>query len=177
MGWETKSSEVVYENPWIRVEDRQVINPAGHPATYGMIHFKNTAVGVVPLTDDGDVYLVGQSRYAIDQYSWELPEGGCPQGELPLDAAHRELAEETGLRADHMQPLLQMHLSNSVTDELAHIFIATGLHQGEQQLEETEDITVRRLVLDDALAMIQRGEITDAITIAALLAVVRFQMR
>lgn len=173
MAWETKSSKVVYENPWIEVSHREVTNPAGNPSIYGIVHFKNRAVGVVPLTDNGDVYLVGQSRYAIDQYSWEIPEGGCPEGETVVDAAYRELMEETGLHAAKLEPLFNMHLSNSVTDEKAYLFIATGLNQGEQQLEESEDITVKRLALTEALTMIEQGKITDAITIAALQAVAR----
>ncbi|CAG9001186.1 MAG: Methanol dehydrogenase activator [Candidatus Celerinatantimonas neptuna] len=173
MGWQTNSSRVVYENPWIRVEDRDVINPAGNPAKYGVIHFKNKAIGVIALDHQRNIYLVGQSRYALDQYSWEIPEGGCPEGELLLDAAKRELAEETGLRAQTWQALFTMHLSNSVSDEQAHIYLATELSQGIQNLEESEDISVKKISLDKALQMIDQGEITDAITIAALLKIER----
>ncbi|MFM2484151.1 NUDIX domain-containing protein [Celerinatantimonas yamalensis] len=173
MAWQTKSSQVVFENSWLRVEDRDVINPAGHPTRYGVVHFKNRAVGVVAMTDDRQVYLVGQSRYPLASYSWEIPEGGCPNGEALEVAALRELSEETGLKAAHLQPLLTLHLSNSVTDEQAHLYLATGLTQGEQHLEESEDITVRCVAFSEALAMIDQGLITDAITVAALLAVDR----
>ncbi|CAG9296617.1 NUDIX domain-containing protein [Celerinatantimonas diazotrophica] len=173
MSWQTKSKEVVFENPWLRVEDHAVINPAGNPAQYGIVHFKNRAVGVVALTDDLQIYLVGQSRYALDCYSWEIPEGGCPEHEAVEDAAKRELREETGLMAKHIEPLFKMHLSNSVSDETAYLFLATELTLGEQQLEESEDISVKKLPLKDAIAMIECGEITDAITIAALFAIER----
>lgn len=173
MGWQTSSSRVVYENPWIRVDDRDVINPAGNPTKYGVIHFKNKAIGVVALDHQYNIYLVGQSRYALGQYSWEIPEGGCPEDEPLLDAAQRELAEETGLRAEKWQSLFMMHLSNSVSDEQAYIYLATELSQGEQALEESEDISVRKVSLEEALQMIDQGEITDAITIAALLKVER----
>lgn len=173
MKWRTNSSELVFENPWLRVEDRRVINPAGNPAEYGVVHFKNRAVGVVALTEDLHIYLVGQSRYAIDQYSWEIPEGGCPHFESVEDAALRELQEETGLYAKQIEPLGHLYLSNSVTDEQAFLFVATGLSQGEQALEESEDITVKKIPLEQALSMVEQGEITDAITVAALLKIER----
>lgn len=173
MPWQTKSQEVVFENPWLRVEDHAVINPAGNPAQYGIVHFKNRAVGIVALTDDLQIYLVGQSRYALKCYSWEIPEGGCPDNEEVEDAAKRELREETGLITQHIEPLLKMHLSNSVSDETAYLFLATELSIGEQELEESEDISVKKLPLKEAISMIERGEITDAITIAALFAIER----
>ncbi|MFM2476803.1 NUDIX domain-containing protein [Celerinatantimonas sp. MCCC 1A17872] len=173
MPWQTKSKKVVFENPWLRVEDHSVINPAGNPAQYGIVHFKNRAVGVVALTDDQQIYLVGQSRYALNCYSWEIPEGGCPENEAVEDAAKRELREETGLIANSIEPLFKMHLSNSVTDETAYLFLATQLQAGEQELEESEDISVKKLALSEAIAMVERGEITDAITIAALYAIER----
>ncbi len=168
-GWKTLNSRCVYENPWIRVSHDEVITPKGTPGIYGVVHFKNTAVGIVPIDEQGNTWLVRQSRYTLDQYTWEIPEGGCPSGESPLDAARRELEEEVGLLADDWQPLLELHLSNSVSDEFCVVFVARQLRAGQQQLEATEDIVVRQLPLADAIAMVRRGEITDAISVAALL--------
>ncbi len=168
-GWKTKSTQVVYENPWIRVSHEEVITPKGTDGIYGVVHFKNTAIGVVPLDDQGNTWLVKQSRYALNQFTWELPEGGCPQGESPLNAAKRELEEEVGLLANNWQPLMTMHLSNSVTDEVCYVFVARELHPGTQQLEASEDIEVQKLPLRDAIEMVKRGEITDGISVAALL--------
>ena len=168
-GWVAKSSECVYENPWIKVTHEEVVTPKGSDGIYGVVHFKYSAVGVVPLDEQGNTWLVKQSRYTINQYTWEIPEGGCPAGELPLAAAQRELEEEVGLRAHSWQPLLEMHLSNSVTDEYCRVFVARDVYPGVQQLEESEDIEVLKLPLSDAIAMVKRGEITDGISVAALL--------
>ncbi|WP_323813204.1 NUDIX hydrolase [Cellvibrio sp. NN19] len=168
-GWKTKTSTVVYDNPWINITHNEVITPKGTDGIYGVVHFKNTAIGVVPIDDEGNTWLVKQSRYALNQYTWEIPEGGCPQGELPLNAAKRELEEEVGLCANDWQQLMTMHLSNSVTDEFCVVFVARNLYAGEQQLEATEDIEVKNLPLVDAIEMVKRGEITDGISVAALL--------
>lgn len=168
-GWKTKSSRCVYENPWIKVTHEEVITPKGTDGIYGVVHFKNTAVGVVPIDDQGNTWLVRQSRYTLDQYTWEIPEGGCPQGESPRMAAERELEEEVGLKARTWQPLMALHLSNSVSDEYCEVFVARDLYAGEQQLEATEDIELKKLPLNDAIAMVMSGEITDAISVAALL--------
>ncbi|MFC3114453.1 NUDIX domain-containing protein [Cellvibrio fontiphilus] len=168
-GWKTKTSAVVYENPWISVTHNEVITPKGTDGIYGVVHFKNTAIGVVPIDDQGNTWLVKQSRYSLDQYTWEIPEGGCPQGESPLEAAKRELEEEVGMQARTWQQLMTMHLSNSVTDEFCVVFVARELFAGTQQLEATEDIEVKKLPLQEAINMVLRGEITDAISVAALL--------
>lgn len=170
-GWKTKTSTVVYENPWIKVAHEEVVTPKGTDGIYGVVHFKNTAIGVVPIDTEGNTWLVKQSRYALDQYTWEIPEGGCPAGESPLAAAQRELEEEVGLQANHWQQLMTMHLSNSVTDEFCVVFVARDLFPGQQQLEATEDIEYKKLPLDEAIAMVKRGEITDGISVAALLRV------
>ena len=170
-GWKTKTSTVVYENPWIKVSHEEVITPKGTDGIYGIVHFKNTAIGIVPLDDDGNIWLVKQSRYALNQYTWEIPEGGCPQGEEPLAAAKRELEEEVGLQAHDWQQLMTMHLSDSVSDEFCVIFIAKNLFAGTQALEASEDIEVKKLPLTEAIDMVKRGEITDAISVAALLRV------
>jgi ADP-ribose pyrophosphatase len=175
--WVTLSSAEKYENPWIRVVEHQVLNPRGKPGIYGTIHFKNRAIGVVPLARDGSIHLVGQFRYALAAYSWEIPEGGGRRDGDPLEAARRELKEETGLAAAHWRELLQLHLSNSVTDEHAIAYLAWGLEQGEAQPDESERLELRRPHFTEALAMVLEGEITDAITVAAILKVQLFALR
>jgi 8-oxo-dGTP pyrophosphatase MutT (NUDIX family) len=132
-------------------------------------HFKNRAIGVLPIDDEGCTYLVGQYRYTLNQYSWEIPEGGCPIEEDPLVAAQRELKEETGLTARHLQLLGRTHLSNSVTDEEALYYLATGLSQGSAEPEGTEKLRLRRVPFAEALRMALAGEITDALSVVTLL--------
>lgn len=166
--WTTLSSEKIYESPWISVHKHQTINPAGNPAVYSVVNFKNKAIGILPLSDDGYTWLVGQWRYPLNAYSWEIPEGGGPLGEDPLDTAKRELKEETGIVADHFEELMQLHLSNSATDEHAFVFLARGLHFEEAEPEETEDLQVKKVHINDAFQMVLNGEITDGISVAAL---------
>jgi 8-oxo-dGTP pyrophosphatase MutT (NUDIX family) len=165
--WEKVSTRVVYDNPWIRVREDEVVRPDGLPGIYGVVHFKNVAVGVLAL-EDGMLYLVGQYRYPLERYSWEIPEGGCPEGEDPLQTARRELAEETGLRASRWTKMGEAHLSNSVSDELGVWFLAEGLEQGERSPEGTEKLQVRRVSLKEALGMVDSGEITDALSVLAI---------
>ena len=165
--WQAVSSKQVYDNPWITLREDQVIRPDGEPGIYGVVHYKNIAVGVLPIEDD-HTYLVGQYRYPLERYSWEIPEGGCPEGEEPLCAAQRELKEETGLQALRWQMLGEAYLSNSVADEYAVWFLATGLVPGERRPEGTERLDIRRLPLREALAMALGGEITDALSLVAL---------
>lgn len=171
--WETKSTETAYENPWIRVEHREVTTPAGTPGIYGVVGFKNKAIGVVPLDDEGNIYLVGQYRYTLDEYSWELPEGGGPIGEEPIVAAKRELKEETGLEAKEWSFLARIHTSNSVTDEEGFIFLARKLIYGPSSPDETEELTVKKVSLEDAVGMVMRSEITDSISMAGILMAAR----
>ncbi|MCW8196442.1 NUDIX hydrolase [Proteobacteria bacterium 005FR1] len=168
-GWRRVSKEDVYENPWIRVSHEKVITPGGTDGIYGVVHFKNHAVGVIPVDAEGNTWLVRQSRYTLDSQTWEIPEGGAPLGSNLLASAKRELEEETGLRARNWRHLLTMHLSNSVTDEEATVFAATDLYPGEQQLEASEDIVLRKLPLEQAINMALSGEITDALSVAGLL--------
>jgi len=167
--WTTLSSRAIYENPWIAVREDEVLRPDGQPGIYGVVHFAHQAVGVLPVDDRGRIWLVGQYRYPIDRYSWEIPEGGCFPGEPPDDAARRELREETGLVAGHLERLIVAHLSNSVSDEEAVIFRATDMHPGPSSPEGSERLQVRLAAWDEALGMLRRGEITDSMSVIALL--------
>ena len=167
--WTTLGSRLVYKNPWIEVREDQVLRPDGQPGIYGVVHFEHLAVGVLPVDGLGRIWLVGQYRYPADRYSWEIPEGGCLAGERPEDAARRELREETGLLAGHLERLIVSHLSNSVSDEEAHVFRATNLQTGPSAPEGTERLQVRLVEWVDAWAMLRRGEITDSMTVIALL--------
>jgi 8-oxo-dGTP pyrophosphatase MutT (NUDIX family) len=166
--WTILSQKPVYDNQWISVTEFQVLNPKGGNGIYGKVHFKNRAVGILAMDEERNIYLVGQYRFVLGQYSWEIPEGGAAEGEGLLDAARRELKEETGLHAEHWEKLFDMHLSNSVTDETAQVFLATGLVQAGSQPEDTEDISVRKLALDKAYEMVLGGEITDSMSVAAI---------
>ncbi len=167
--WKTLSGEVKYDNPWIRVEEFQVLNPAGSAGIYGTVTFKNRAVAILPLFANGDTLLVGQFRYPLQQYHWELPMGGAPDGESELLCAQRELKEETGFSARNWQLYMTLHLSNSITQEQGFSFIAKGLQEGEMELEETEDIVVKRLPFEDVFQQVMTGEITDAMTVASVM--------
>jgi len=170
--WVTQSAREVYDNPWIRLTEFQVVNPSGKPGIYGKVHFKNMAIGIVALDADGCISLVGQYRYTLDAYSWEIPEGGGPVDVDPLVSAQRELLEETGLKADNWEVLLRMYLSNSVTDEYCVVYLATILHQWLPEPEETEQLKYLKLPLKEVRNRVKLGEITDAITVAAVQAMV-----
>src|SRR5262249_48746206 len=156
-------------NPWIRVREDQVLRPDGLPGIYGVVEFKYRAVGVLPVEGDGSLWLVGQYRYPLRAYSWEIPEGGCPEGETPEETARRELQEETGLTSETLELLATAHLSNSVCDEVAYVFRASSLTHGSNSPEGAESIDVRRVAWAEAWAMLRRGEITDSISVIALL--------
>ena len=172
MSWKRLKSAVVYDNPWITVFDEKVLNPNGGESQYGRIHFKSKAIAIVPLDEDGNTWLVGQNRYTTDEYSWEVPMGGSDAGEDPIYTAKRELKEETGLTAGKLEPIMRLHPSNSITDEEGFVFVATNLEQGETDFDDDENLQVRKLSLVDAIEMVKRNEITDAISVAALLRVV-----
>ena len=171
--WETLSSRNVYENPWISLREDQVINPSGGKGIYGVITFKNKAIGIVPVDDEGYTYLVGQYRYPLEEYSWEIPEGGGPVGTDPLESAKRELKEETGFTAKHWQKICRIHTSNSVTSEEGFIYLAKGLEAGEATPEETEELHVRKIHLKEAVELVMRDEITDSLSIAGILKAAR----
>ena len=167
--WTTRGSRVVYTNPWIKVREDQIVRPDGQPGIYGVVQFQNKAVGVLPVDADGSVWLVGQYRYPLGLYSWEIPEGGGPIGEDPETTARRELREETGLVAGHLEPISLTHLSNSVSDEVAHLYRATELTPGPSEPEGTERLQVSRISWDEAWEMVRGGTITDAMSVIALL--------
>ena len=170
--WQRLSQREVYANPWILLTHEEVITPGGNRGIYGKVHFKHLAIGIVPLDADHNTILVGQHRYTLDEFSWEIPMGGGALDEDPLISAQRELKEETGLYGGEWRQLMRLHTSNSVTDEEGYVFLACKLQQGSQELGESEsDLILKALPLADALSMIERGEITDLISIAALLAV------
>ena len=170
--WTTLSGEEKYDNRWINVTEYQVINPGGGRGIYGKIHFKNTAIGVIPVDREGNTWLVGQYRYTLDEYSWEIPEGGGPLGTDPLESAKRELKEETGMTASKWSLLTKLHTSNSVTDEVGLIYLAEELTPGASELEESEaDLKVRKLPLKEAVEMVLRGELTDSMSMIGLMKV------
>ena len=167
--WKILGEKEIYSNPWIGLTEYSVLNPAGKQGIYGKVSFKNIAIGILPLDSDLNTWLVGQYRFPLDQWSWEIPEGGGPLGTDPMDAARRELLEETGLKAAHMQELLRMHLSNSVSDEFSVTYLATGLTQHMPQPEETEELVVKKVSFEEAVIQVMEGKITDAISVAAIL--------
>ena len=167
--WTTLQRKEVYDNNWINVNEHQVINPSGGKGIYGVVHFKNRAIGILPLDDDNNTWLVGQYRYPLNAYSWEIPEGGGQLGADPLIGAKQELLEETGLVAKEWIEIQRMHLSNSVSDEFAVIYIAKGLTMTEAAPEETEQLVIKKLPFEEAYQMVMNGTITDSMSIAAIL--------
>jgi 8-oxo-dGTP pyrophosphatase MutT (NUDIX family) len=167
--WQIRSEQKVYDNPWISLTEYAVINPAGKNGIYGKVHFKNTAVGIMVLDEAFNTYLVGQYRFTIGKYSWEIPEGGALVNEDPIEGAKKELLEETGLKAEHWEQLLTMHLSNSVSDEWAIVYLARNLTQHEAMPEETEQLVIKKLPFIEAYEMVEAGIITDSMSVAAIL--------
>lgn len=167
--WKTLSSEKVYDSPWIGLTKHDVLNPNGNPGTYSVVHFKNMAIGVLPLDQDLNTWIVGQFRYPINKYSWEIPEGGGKWDVDPLDSAKRELHEETGIHAKKWTKIQEMHLSNSASDEFCILYIAQDLTFGESEPEDDEQLEVRKLHFNELYAMVEKGEITDSLTVAAVL--------
>jgi 8-oxo-dGTP pyrophosphatase MutT (NUDIX family) len=166
--WRRRSRRVAYENAWVTVWHDEVTRPDGQPGIYGVVHYANLAVGVVPIDEQDRVVLVGQFRYTLGAYSWEIPEGGVPPDEDPLEGARRELREETGLEAADWRELGRIHLSNSISDEAGIAYLATGLTEGPASPDGTEELEVRRVPFDEAIAMTRDGRITDVLSVVAL---------
>ena len=167
--WQTLSSEPVYSNPWISVREDQVINPKGGRGIYGVVHMKNKAIGIIPIDADGNTYLIGQYRYALNEYSWEIPMGGGLIEIDLLESAKRELKEETGFTANRWTNIARLHTSNSVTDEEGFVFLAEDLVAGETEFEETEDLKIKKVLFTEAVRMVMDNQITDCISVAGIL--------
>ncbi|MBC7826277.1 MAG: NUDIX hydrolase [Chitinophagaceae bacterium] len=166
--WQRLSERKVYDNPWIQVTEYDVINPSGGKGIYGKVHFKNLGIGIIPLDKDLNTYLVGQYRFTLDQYSWEIPEGGCPIGTDPLETAKRELLEETGLIAGQWTHLFDMHLTNSVANEFGKVYLARDLEQRTATPEETEQLSVKKISFEEAYQLVENGTITDSLSMAGI---------
>jgi 8-oxo-dGTP pyrophosphatase MutT (NUDIX family) len=169
--WKTLKSEQVYESAWIKVVKHDCLNPADKPAIYSVVNFKNLAIGILPLDAENNTWLVGQWRYPLNAYSWEIPEGGGPLGIDPLESAKRELKEETGIIAGELKEIMRLHLSNSATDELAIVYVAKDLSFENSEPEESEILQVKKVHINGAYDMVCKGEITDAISVAAIMKV------
>jgi 8-oxo-dGTP pyrophosphatase MutT (NUDIX family) len=173
--WRRRSRRLAYENPWIQVHHDEVTRPDGEPGIYGVVHFRTRAIGVVAIDAEDRVVLVGQHRYTLDRYTWEIPEGGVPPDEDLLAGARRELREETGCEAAAWREIGAFDTSNSITDEIGMLYLATGLMDGEAAPDATEDLVVRRIPFGEVMAMMDRGEITDAMSQLALERVARLR--
>lgn len=167
--WKTLKKKLIYSNPWIKLEEHDVITPAGTQSIYGKVLFQNNAVAIIPLDNELNTWLIGQYRYTLDEYSWEIPMGGGPIGTDVLESAKRELKEETGLSAAKWMEIMRIHPSNSVSDEEGFVFLAEDLISGETEFEDTEKLEILKLPLSEAIEKVMRGEITDAISVAGLL--------
>ena len=167
--WKVLKSRQIYDNAWIKLTEHEVINPSGGQGIYGEVHFKNLAIGIVVLDPAYNTWLVGQYRFPLKAYSWEIPEGGGMPDIDPVLSAKRELQEETGILAAKLTEIQKMHLSNSVSDELAIIYIAQDLQMGVSSPEETEDLEIRKLPFEEAYQMVLNGEITDSMSVAGIL--------
>ena len=168
--WTTVSSKQVYNNHWITVSEAEVINPGGGRGIYGKVSFKNFAIGIIPLDDENNTWLVGQYRYPVDEYSWEIPMGGGPLEDDILASAKKELSEETGLIASDWENIMKIHTSNSVTDEIGYVFVARELTYNINSLEETEsDLVMKKLPFAEVLNMVMEGKITDSLSVGGLL--------
>jgi 8-oxo-dGTP pyrophosphatase MutT (NUDIX family) len=167
--WKKIEEKFIYENPWIRLEEHKVINPGGNNGIYGKVSFKNKAIGIIPIDNEQFTWLVGQYRYTLNEYSWEIPMGGGPLNEDSLISAKRELKEETGLTANKWTRILRIHTSNSVTDEEGFIFLAEDIRHGDPKFDDTEDLEILRIPFKKSVEMVMKGEITDSLSIAGIL--------
>lgn len=169
--WKILGSKVPYDNKWIRVTEHQVINPSGGEGIYGVVHYKHIAIGIIPLDEEKNTWIVGQYRFPLNEYSWEIPEGGGKMDVPILDSAKRELLEETGIIASDWRHILTLHLSNSVSDEVGHVFVARDLSFQDAQPEETEQLAVQKIPFDLLFEWAMQGKITDSLSVAGILKV------
>ncbi len=169
--WKRKNREIKYENPWIRIYHDEVVNPNGGEGIYGVVDFQNTAIGVIPIDEEGNTWLVGQHRYPLNTYTWEIPEGGGPIGTDPKESAIRELEEEIGYSAKSLVEIQRMQLSNSATNEEAIIYLAKDLFPSSQAPDPTEDLKIKKVAVQEAIDLVLTGEIVDSMSVAGLLKV------
>lgn len=167
--WKTVKSEVTYENPWIKVTENQTINAAGGDGIYGVVHFKNIAIGIIPLDEDYNTWLIGQYRYPLNEYSWEICEGGGLHQDDVLDSAKRELHEELGIKAENWTKIMDMHLSNSVSDEVGVIYIAKDLSYHTPEPEEGEVLQIKKIPFNTVYEMVMDGQLKDSLTVSGVL--------
>ncbi len=166
--WQTISVKKIYENAWISLREDEIINPNGGKGIYGVVHFKNYAIAVIPIDKNGCTKLVGQYRYTLNEYSWEIPMGGGKIVDFPLDSAKRELQEEAGLSAEKWTCIAKAHTSNSITDEVAFIYLAENLSECANNFDETEDLLVKNLHFSELYEMAMTGQISDALSLCAI---------
>jgi 8-oxo-dGTP pyrophosphatase MutT (NUDIX family) len=166
--WSTLSYSTKYENSWIKVEENQVINPSGNNGLYGVVRFKNYAIAIIPLDEDYNTWIVGQYRYTLDSYEWEIIEGGSPKDQDILQGAKRELKEETGIEAEDWELIMTSQLSNSVSDEIGYTFIAKKLSFGESQPDETEKLSIRKIPFQELYEMAMSGKIKDGLSLMSI---------
>lgn len=166
--WTTLFEEVKYENQWIKVEEHKVLNPANNEGVYGKVHFKNVAIGVIPIDDENNTWIVGQYRYPLNEYSWEIIEGGGAMHIHPLESAQRELLEEAGIIAEEWELLTKLHTSNSVTDEVGLIYIARNLSFTSATPEETEQLQIKKISILELIQMAMDNKITDSLSLIGI---------
>ncbi len=169
--WTTLSTEKIYDSPWIGLTKHNVLTPNNTPGTYSVIHFKNIALAVLPLDKDYNTWIVGQYRYPINQYSWEVPEGGGKRNVPPIDSAKRELLEETGITANKWTKIQELHLSNSASDEFGILYVAQDLSFGESHPEDEEELVSKKIHFDELYKLVEEGSITDSLTVTIVLRV------
>ena len=167
--WTKLNGDVKYENPWIKVTEDKVLNPAGNDGIYGVVHFKTHAIAIIPLDENNNTWIVGQYRYPMSSYEWEVIEGGCPEGTSPLETAKRELIEEAGLKAESFEMILEMQLSNSTTDELSYTYIARDITYVGADPEEDEELVIKKLPFEEVYQMVLRNEIRDSLSVGSIL--------
>lgn len=169
--WIITQQKVVYSNPWIEVVHHEVLNAAGNPGIYGTVNFKNYAIGIIALDDENNTWLVGQYRFPLNTYTWEIPEGGGPIHHTPLESAKRELEEEIGVIAKNWQLIQQLQLSNSATNEIAFLYLATDLSFTPSKPDEDEVLAIKKLPFEEVYQLVKAGQITDSLSVAAVLKV------
>lgn len=167
--WKTLGTKIVYKNPWIQVNEDDVIDPAGNSTIYGVVSAQNLAVGVLPLDDDYNTWLIGQYRYPLKRYSWEIVEGGGRMDVDPVESCKRELKEEAGLEATEWIELMTIHTSNCIADETAYLFIAKGITEGESDPDDNEKLQVAKVPFQQAYQMVLDGQITDSMSVVTIL--------